>query len=95
MKKIAFVTGSSRGIGRAVAVQLVRDGYAVAVHCRRSIALAEELAASIRSEGGQAAAFQADVADRAAITSAIRQAEDETNIFPPVAPSPPVKKETT
>ena len=76
MKKIAFVTGSSRGIGRAVAVQLARDGYAVAVHCRRSIALAEELAASIRSEGGQAAAFQADVADRAAITSAIRQAEE-------------------
>ena len=75
MKKIAFVTGSSRGIGRAVALRLAREGYAVGVNCLRRMDLAEELAASIRAQGGAAAAFQADVADRAAITGAIRGAE--------------------
>ena len=75
MKKIAFITGSSRGIGRAVALRLAEEGYAVGLNCLRRLDLAEELAASIREQGGQAAAFQADVADRAAITGAIRGAE--------------------
>ena len=76
MKKIAFITGSSRGIGRAVAVRLAEEGYAVAVNCLQSIGLAEELAGSLRRQGYAAAALQADVADRAAITAAIRRAEE-------------------
>ena len=76
MKKIAFITGSSRGIGRAVAVRLAEEGYAVAVNCLQSIGLAEELAGSLRRRGYAAGALQADVADRAAITAAIRRAEE-------------------
>ena len=76
MKKIAFITGSSRGIGRAVAVRLAEEGYAVAGNCLQSIGLAEELAGSLRRQGYAAAALQADVADRAAITAAIRRAEE-------------------
>ena len=76
MKKIAFITGSSRGIGRAVAIRLAEEGYAVAVNCLQSIGLAEELAGSLRRQGYAAAALQADVADRAAITAAIRRAEE-------------------
>ena len=71
MKKIAFITGSSRGIGRAVAVRLAEEGYAVGINCLHSKALAEQLAEQLRAQGREAAAFQADVADRTAITAAL------------------------
>ena len=76
MKKIAFITGSSRGIGRAVALRLAEEGWAVGINCLRSADLARQLAADLRAQGREAAAFQADVADRAAITAAIRGAEE-------------------
>ena len=75
MEKIAFVTGSSRGIGRAVALRLAEEGWAVGINCISRLDLAEEPAEAIRAQGGAAAAFRADVADRAAITAAIRGAE--------------------
>ena len=76
MKKIAFITGSSRGIGRAVALRLAEEGWAVGINCLRSADLARQLAADLWAQGREAAAFQADVADRAAITAAIRGAEE-------------------
>lgn len=63
MRKVALVTGASRGIGRAIALRMARDGYAVAVHCRRCLALAEELCEEIASFGGTAAVFTCDMAD--------------------------------
>ena len=44
----AFCAGSSRGIGRAVALQLARDGYDIVLHCRSRIAEAEQVADEIR-----------------------------------------------
>jgi 3-oxoacyl-[acyl-carrier protein] reductase len=60
-----LVTGSSRGIGRAIALRLARDGHDVVVHCRSRIAEAEAVAAEVRSLGRLARCLQFDVADRA------------------------------
>ena len=74
MEKTAFVTGGSRGIGRAVVRRLAVEGYAVGINYLQSRAAAEDLAAEIRVQGGRALAVQADVADRAAVRAAIEQA---------------------
>jgi 3-oxoacyl-[acyl-carrier protein] reductase len=63
--KVALVTGGSRGIGRAVALRLARDGFAVAVNYAGNAAKAEEAINEIKSAGGQAIAVQADVANAA------------------------------
>ena len=63
MKKVALVTGSSRGIGRAVAKALAGDGYAVCINYIEQQEKAESLALEIQKNGGTAVAFRADVAD--------------------------------
>ena len=61
-----LVTGSSRGVGRAIALRLARDGFAVSVHCRSGRAEAEDVATAIRTAGGTADVLQFDVSDREA-----------------------------
>jgi len=61
----ALVTGASRGIGRAVALELSRDGYHVVVNFRSNEAKAEETVALIQAEGGSAEKLCFDVADSA------------------------------
>lgn len=63
-----LVTGSSRGIGRAIAERIARDGYDVVVHCRSRREDAEAVANVVRSYGRSARVLQFDVADRAACT---------------------------
>jgi 3-oxoacyl-[acyl-carrier protein] reductase len=60
-----LVTGSSRGIGRAIAERLAHDGYAVVVHCRSERSKADAVAQAIVEKGGSARVLQFDVADRA------------------------------
>ena len=60
-----LVTGSSRGIGRAIALRLARDGFDVVVHCRTRIEEAEAVAAEVRGLGRNARCLQFDVSDRA------------------------------
>lgn len=59
-----LVTGSSRGIGRAIALRLARDGYDLVVHCRSRIAEAEDVAAFARGLGRSVRVLRFDVADR-------------------------------
>ncbi|NIJ69209.1 3-ketoacyl-ACP reductase FabG2 [Xanthomonas sp. 60] len=66
-----LVTGASRGIGRAVALRIARDGHDVVVHCRSRVAEAAEVVALIEGEGGRARQIAFDVADRAATRAAL------------------------
>src|SRR5438270_10733956 len=64
MKKIAVVTGASRGIGRAVAKRLAQDGFAVVVNYLSNASEAEEVVAEIKVIGGEAITVKADVANQ-------------------------------
>lgn len=71
MNKTVFVTGSSRGIGRAIALRLARDGFDIVLHCRSQRDAAESVQAEIIALGRNARVLQFDIADRAACRSAI------------------------
>lgn len=66
-----LVTGSSRGIGRAIALRLARDGHDVVIHCRSRVEEAEAVAQAVRALGRQARVLAFDVADRAATAAAL------------------------
>ena len=66
-----LVTGSSRGVGRAIALRLARDGFAVTVHCRQGRSEAEQVAGEIEAAGGVADLLQFDVSDREAARQAL------------------------
>ena len=64
MNETILVTGSSRGIGKAIALRLAQSGFDIVVHCRSRIEEAEEVAQSIRELGRQARVLQFDVSHR-------------------------------
>ncbi len=64
MKKIALVTGSSRGIGRAIAIRLAKEGYAVCINYIEREDKALETKALIEAEGCRAMIYRADVSKR-------------------------------
>ena len=82
MEKIALVTGSSRGIGRAIAAQLARSGWAVCINYIKRRDCAEDLAAQLSAEGCRVMVCQADVADKAAVDAMVRSVE---STFGPVS----------
>lgn len=64
--KTILVTGSSRGIGKAIALRLARDGYDVVVHCRSRVDEAEQVREQVAQLGRQSRVLSFDLADRAA-----------------------------
>jgi len=61
MRKTAVVTGGSRGIGRAISLELASSGARVVLTCQKDLARAEQTAEEIRRVGGEALALAADV----------------------------------
>lgn len=78
MAKTVLITGSSRGIGKAIALNLAAQGYDIVVHCRSRIAEAEKVAQEVRALGQNARVLQFDVADREKVRS-ILEADVEEN----------------
>ena len=74
--KVALVTGASRGIGRATALELAASGAAVVVNYRSGAEAAEAVAQEIVAAGGRASAVQGDVADGAASDRLVKAATD-------------------
>lgn len=71
--QVALVTGGSRGIGRATAIELAKHGAAVAVNYNANKDAADEVVKAIEADGGTAKAYQFDISDRPAVESQIDQ----------------------
>jgi len=77
--KPALVTGASRGIGRATALALARQGASLVVHFNSAVASARELVTAIRAEGGDAEAVRADLSTHAGTASLPRMSLPSVN----------------
>ena len=71
MSKRILVTGSSRGLGKAIALQLAKDGFDISVHCRSGVEAAQDTCAQIAELGQRSSLLQFDVCDRAAAKASI------------------------
>lgn len=74
--QVAIVTGASQGLGRAMAVELARNGATVACVARNAEKLAETIAL-IQQAGGQGQAFPGDVTDRASVDAVVHGVVDQ------------------
>ena len=72
MRKSVLVTGSSRGIGKAIALRLARDDYDIVLHCRSRREEVNSVARSIVACGRQARVLQFDVSERQATAAALK-----------------------
>ncbi len=73
--KTAVITGASRGIGRACAVRLAKDGYAVVINYSRSEEEAQKALDIVKANGGEGMIYRADVTDPEQAKALIREAE--------------------
>jgi len=76
-RKVALVTGGSRGIGRAVAIRLAKEGAVVAVNYAGNRSAAEEVKSAIEQQGGTALLVQTDVSDSAAAAEMVVRVHEE------------------
>jgi 3-oxoacyl-[acyl-carrier protein] reductase len=75
--KVCVVTGASRGIGKAIAIALGTEGAKVVVNYASSADAAEEVAASIKTSGGDAMTVKCNTGDRSEIEAMFKQVSDE------------------
>jgi 3-oxoacyl-[acyl-carrier protein] reductase len=81
MSRRVLVTGSSRGIGQAIAVALANDGFAVTVHCRSGKEQADEVVKQIKNNGGEADLLQFDISDRQQTRTVLESVIDEKGAY--------------
>jgi 3-oxoacyl-[acyl-carrier protein] reductase len=81
MRKSVLVTGSSRGIGKAIALRLARDDYDIVLHCRSRREEADSVARSVVALGRQARVLQFDVGERQATAAALKADIDEHGCY--------------
>ncbi|MFB4292368.1 SDR family NAD(P)-dependent oxidoreductase [Nonomuraea sp. ATR24] len=79
--KAALVTGSSRGIGRAIALRLARDGFRVIVNYAADEAAAKEVVRLVEEQGGSALAVQADLGDPAQVEALAERVKLESGVL--------------
>lgn len=77
MSRVALVTGASRGLGRAIALRLAKDGFVVAVHYGKSRGPADEAVQEIEAGGGQAFTVQAEISEVKSIRHMFEQLDAE------------------
>ena len=77
MKKVAIITGASRGIGAATAFTLSKKGYHVCINCLKNEKLAKALCTSINTSGGVAITHKADVSEEAEVQSMFNKVNAE------------------
>ncbi len=78
MNKLALVTGATRGIGKAIAFTLARDGYNIAFNYSKSDDLAKILCGELERLGVKAYAFKVDISDKAAVNNMVQQIERDS-----------------
>ena len=81
MTNTVLITGSSRGIGKAIALNLAKQGYDIVVHCRSRIEEAEEVAQAVRALGQNTRVLQFDVADREKVRSILEADVEEHGAY--------------
>ena len=81
MKGTILVTGSSRGIGKGIALRLAQDGYDIVLHCRSNTDEAEQVADQIREIGRSARVLQFDISDRNQSCEVLEQDVEEHGAY--------------
>ena len=81
MTRRVLVTGSSRGIGREIALFLARDGFDVSVHCRSRIDEGSAVVQQIKTQGGRASLLQFDISDRQRTRAALEAEINDNGPF--------------
>lgn len=81
MSRRVLVTGSSKGIGKAVALQLAKDGFDISLHCRSGLAAAQQVKDEIAALGVNVDILQFDVADRESAKAILEQYVETNGAF--------------
>lgn len=81
MAKQVLITGSSRGIGRACALYLAKNGYDIVLHCNKNISKAEEVLSEIKEAGAECRILQFDVKDRAACREILSEDIEKNGVY--------------